>query len=63
VNGLEGFLHIRRVETDEWVLSHFGAVNGFDLDFVDGALAAFFFLRERESRQDGACQQQQYENE
>jgi hypothetical protein len=44
VNVLEGFFHVARIKTDQRVLAHLGAVDGFDSDLVDGALAARLVL-------------------
>jgi hypothetical protein len=41
VDGHEGFLDVRGIEADQRVLSDFGAVNRLNLDFINGALAAF----------------------
>jgi hypothetical protein len=32
---IEGFLHVARIESDERVLPHLGAMNGFRPDFVN----------------------------
>ena len=44
MDGGEGFLDVAGIEPDQRILSHFGAVNGFRLDLVNGALGAL--LRE-----------------
>jgi hypothetical protein len=38
MDGLESFSHIAWVESNQWILSYFGAVDGFGLDFFDRAL-------------------------
>ena len=42
VDALEGFFHVGGIEPDQRILADFGAPDGFDLDLVDGALAALF---------------------
>jgi hypothetical protein len=38
VDGVEGLLNVAWIKSDQRILSHFGAVDGFDFDLVDGAL-------------------------
>jgi hypothetical protein len=40
MDGVEGFLDVAGIKSDERVLSDFSTVDGFDLDLVDGALGA-----------------------
>jgi len=40
VDALEGLLHIRGIEPDQWILANLGAMNGLGFYFIDGALAA-----------------------
>jgi hypothetical protein len=40
VNRIEGFLHVGRIESDERVLTHLGAMYGFGLDLVNRPLRA-----------------------
>jgi len=38
VDGVESFLNVACIKSDERILSHFSAVDGLGLDLVDGAL-------------------------
>jgi hypothetical protein len=44
MDALEGLFHVAGIEPDQRVLTHFGAVNGFNSDFINGAFAALLFL-------------------
>jgi hypothetical protein len=40
VDRVESLLDVSGIKADERILPHFGAVDGFGFDFIDGALGA-----------------------